>query len=113
MARYSGKIGYGDSQENPTGSGKWVDVITEKQTYGDVIRNTRQLREGENLNPNITVGNSISIVADEFANANWMNIKYIWWQGHPWTVTNVEVKRPRLILSLGEIYNGPLAEVPE
>lgn len=110
MSRFSGKVGYGESQENPTDSGIWVDVITEFPYFGDVIRNTRKLENGESINDNISVGNSISIVADEYANDNFVDIRYIWWNGKPWTVTEVEVRRPRLILSLGKIYNGPFPE---
>lgn len=107
MAKFYGEIGYGESVETPTGSGVYVDEITEYSYYGDVIRNTRRLESGENLNDDISVGNSISIVADEFAVEHFFNIRYIRWAGSPWTVTNVEVRSPRLILSLGSVYNGP------
>lgn len=108
MDRFYGKVGYGESQEIPENSGVMVDVITEFPYYGNVIRNTRRLDDTEQLNDNISVGNSISIVADEYANGHFFAIKYVMWQGKPWKVTNVEVKSPRLILSLGEVYNGPL-----
>lgn len=107
MARFYGEVGYGNSVEDPPGSGKWVDVITEFPYYGDVIRNTRNLQSGEGLNSNITVGNSISIVADQYAIDHFISIKYVRWAGVLWTVTSVEVQSPRLILSLGEVYNGP------
>lgn len=109
MARFYGEIGYGESIENPSDSGVWTDVITEVHYYGDVIRNTRQLVNGENLNDNITVGNSISIIADDYAIAHFSKIKYVRWAGVLWTVTGVEVKSPRLILSIGSVYNGPKA----
>lgn len=112
MARFSGKVGYGESQEIPANSGIWEDVIVESSTlYGNVIRNTRRLENGDSLNDNITVGNSISLVADEKAKQDFMLIKYIWWQGKAWTVDSVEVQHPRLIFSLGKIYHGPFPEV--
>jgi hypothetical protein len=107
VARFFGEVGYADSIENPSDSGVWVDTITEAKYYGDVIRNTRKLESGESLNDDITVNNSISIVADDFAIAHFFKIKYIRWSGVLWTVTSVEVKSPRLILSLGSVYNGP------
>lgn len=107
MAKFYDKIGYGKSVETPSGSGVWIDEITEIPYYGNVIRDTSKLVSGESLNPNFTVGNSISIIADEFANENFSAIKYIRWTGALWTVTNVEVQRPRLILTLGTVYNGP------
>ncbi len=107
MARFFGEVGYGDSVETPSGSGVWVDVITEFPYQGDVIRNTRNLKDGESVNDDITVANSISVVADEYAFEHFFNIKYVRWAGVLWTVTTVEVRSPRLILSLGSVYNGP------
>jgi hypothetical protein len=105
--RFFGEVGYGESIETPPDSGVWIDTITEVPYFGDVIRNTRKLDSGENLNDDINVSNSISIVSDEFANMHFFKIKYVRWSGVLWTVTNVEVKSPRLILSLGSVYNGP------
>jgi hypothetical protein len=107
MARFFGTVGYGDTVENPESSGVWIDDITEVEYYGDVIRDTRNLASGENLNSDIVVANSISIVADEYAIKHFFKIKYVRWAGTLWTVTNVEVRSPRLILSLGSVYNGP------
>lgn len=107
MARFFGEVGYGDSVENPENSGVWVDTIIEHSYYGDVIRNTRNLEEKENVNSNITVENKISVIADEYAFEHFFNIKYVRWAWVLWTVSSVEVKSPRLILSLGSVYNGP------
>jgi hypothetical protein len=107
MARYYGEVGYGTSVEDPAGSGIWVDVITEFTYQGDVIRNARQVESNVDVIADVTVANSISIVADDYAIDNFMNIKYARWEGALWTVTTVEVRRPRLILTLGKIYNGP------
>lgn len=109
MTRFFGAVGYGEPLEAPLNSGVWVDTITEQLYFGDVIRNTRKLEPGESLNDDITVGNSISIIADEYAIKHFFKIKYVQWEGVLWTVTNVEVKSPRLILSLGSVYNGPTA----
>ena len=107
MAKFYGEIGYGETVEEPAGSGIHVEVITEVSYYGDVLRNTRKLQSGENLNDDISVVNTISIVADEYAAAHFFAIRYIRWEGVLWKVTNVEVQSPRLLLSLGSVYNGP------
>lgn len=109
MARFFGAVGYGDPVEDPPGSGVFDDRVTEKEYYGDIIRNTRSLEQGDHVNANIVVGNSISVLADEHATQFFHKIKYVRWEGVYWTVTNVEVRAPRLILSLGEVYNGPKA----
>lgn len=106
MARFHGRVGFaGDQVESSPGV--WEDTIVEVSYFGDVVRNTRILREGENLNSDLSVGNSISIVADAYANEHFFAIRYVEWAGILWTVTDVEVQAPRLLLRLGEVYNGP------
>ena len=107
MAKYYGKIGYGESVESPPNSGVWIDQITEYSYFGDVIRNARSLTPNEGVIGNISTSNSISILADAYAIENFKDIRYAEWAGGLWIVTNVEVQRPRLILSLGGLYNGP------
>ena len=107
MARFYGEVGYANTVESPVDSGIWIDSITEYSYYGDVIRNTRKLDSGENLNNDVSVNNSISIIADEFAIEHFFNIRYVRWSGVLWTVTNIDVQSPRLILNLGSVYNGP------
>lgn len=110
MAKFYGKIGYGETVESAPGV--WSDSIVEHSYFGDVVRNTRRLQEGENLNNDLSVGNSISIVADAYANNHFFAIRYIEWAGALWTVSDVEVQSPRLLLRLGGVYNGPRAESP-
>lgn len=104
MARFYGRVGYGESVE--TAPGVWTDEIVERSYFGDVVRNTRHSSEGESLNSDLTLRNSISIVADDYATDHFHAIKYIEYSGILWTVSDVEVQRPRLILRLGEVYNG-------
>lgn len=107
MARFYGPVGYGNPVESPPDSGVWVDEIEEYFYSGDVLRNARKLEDGQGLNDDIAVVNSISIVANQYAFQHFFKIKYVGWMGVLWKVTNVEVRSPRLILSLGSVYNGP------
>lgn len=109
MARFFGRIGYGESVE--TSPGVWVDEIVEYSYFGDIVRNARNLKEGENLNADLSVQNSISIVADQYANEHFFSIRYVEWAGILWTISSVEVQSPRLLLRLGEVYNGPTPAV--
>lgn len=109
MARFYGVVGYGEPKETPPNSGIYVDKIKEVKYFGDVVRDTSRLVPGDQLNDDINVNNNISIVADEYAILNFSLIKYVGWSGVLWTVTSVESKPPRLILSLGKVYNGPTA----
>lgn len=104
MNKFYGKIGYSISEE--TVPGVWVERIVERSYYGDVIRNIRRLQSSENLNDDINVSNEISIVADAFANQNFHSMRYVEYMGTKWKVSSIEVKYPRLILSIGGVYNG-------
>ena len=104
MNKFYGKIGYAILEE--TVPGVWVEQIVERSYYGDVIRNIRRLQSSENLNDNINVSNEISIVADAFANQNFHSMRYVEYMGTKWKVSSIEVKYPRLILSIGGVYNG-------
>lgn len=109
MAKFYGEIGYGEPVE--TAPGVWNDEIVEKKYFGDVIRNTRKLTDGVDVNNDLSVGNSISIVADAYANEHFFAMRYIKWAGTLWVISDVEVQSPRLILRLGGVYNGPTAPV--
>lgn len=105
MAKYYGKIGFGVTEE--TKPGVWTPRIKERDYFGDVIRNTRRWQSAsEQQNDNLTISNRISIVADAFAYQNFHTIRYIEWMGAKWKVNSVEVSHPRLILEIGEVYNG-------
>lgn len=110
MARFHGKVGYGVPVE--TSPGVYVDSITERTYFGDVVRNLDRFTRSEKVNPDISVSNSISIVADAFARDNVAAMRYVEWAGELWTVLNVETQRPRLILQMGEVYRGPTPAAP-
>lgn len=105
MARFHGKVGFGETQE--VTPGVFADVIVEHTFMGDVIQNRRILRQGDNLNKDLSLSNSISIVASAYANEHYFAIRYVVWQGVRWVVSDVSVEPPRLVLELGEVYNGP------
>ena len=104
MAKFYGVIGYAVTEE--TEPGIYEERIVEKEHFGDVVRNTRRLSNAAKVNDDITVSNQISIVADPFANNNFHSMRYVSFMGSKWKVTEVEVQYPRLILTLGGVYNG-------
>lgn len=108
MAKFYGKIGYAETVE--TSPGVWEEQIIERKYYGELIRNSRRLESSGNLNDNINVSNEISIVADPFANQNFHSMRYVGFMGALWKIISVEVKYPRLILTVGGVYNGEQAK---
>lgn len=104
MAKFHGIIGYGVTVE--TKPGVWKDQITEREYSGDLNKNTRRLQSSDQLNDNIVVSNEISILSDPFANENFHSIRYVEFMGTKWKITNVDVQYPRLVLTLGGVYNA-------
>src|SRR5699024_3840920 len=104
MAKYAGLVGYVTQEE--TSPGIWSPVSTEKKMRGDVIRLASSFEQGEKVNDDINLQNRISLVGDPYAFSNFTSIKYVWYLGNKWKVTGVEVSRPRLILTLGGLWNG-------
>ena len=104
MAKFYGKIGYAKTIE--VSPGVYNDDIIDHNYYGDIVRNTRRLQPSEHLNDDITINNTISIISDVYAYENFHSIRYVEFGGTKWKVNNVEVQFPRLILTLGGVYNG-------
>lgn len=100
--RYYGKIGYFDTVE--TKPGLFEQKLIFRTYKGDVLRNTKR-NQLSNVNDDITISNSISIVADPYARDHFFQIKCAEWQGALWEVTSVDVQFPRLILELGGVYH--------
>jgi hypothetical protein len=104
MAKFHGVVGYVQTEE--TSPGVFSEVVTERACKGDLLRNTQSWESGEHLNPNFNISNRFSIVADAYAYENLEHIRYIQWMGcTKWSVSGVEIQRPRLILSVNGVYN--------
>lgn len=103
MAKFYGVIGYVEQTDD--GHGVWIDRVIERESFGDLIRNTRRLQQSGNLNDNIVISNEISIIADPYAMKNFHAMRYAEFMGTKWKISSVEVRYPRLILTLGEVYN--------
>lgn len=111
MTKYYGMIGYAEAVDDD-GFGVYTPNIIERPYYGDVIRNTKRDEIGSGVNDDITIQNNISIIADAYAYQNFYRIQYVTFMGARWKVRTVEVERPRLILSVGGVYNGPTPDTP-
>lgn len=105
MAKFYGKIGYTLPKE--TTPGVWEDSITERNYSGDIIKNISKWNaSSDKVNDDINVNNQISIISDPFANQNFHSMRYIEFMGSLWKITNAEVQYPRILLSVGGVYNG-------
>lgn len=105
MAKFYGVIGYATTEE--TKPDVWVETITERPYYGDIIRESRRVESSQDsVNDVVSLDNEVSIVADLYAQENINEMRYIKIRGTAWKITSVEVQYPRLNISIGGIYNG-------
>lgn len=105
MAKFHGAIGFSNTEE--VSPGVWIESdISEVNYYGDILRNNYRMQQASQVNDELNVAIQISIIADPFANNNFPSMKYVKYLGTRWKITNVDVLPPRLILTLGGVYNG-------
>lgn len=107
MAKWCGVIGFAETVEKSPGV--WSDEVVPRLYYGDLNRNNRRLQSSDQLNDNINIANELSILADPYANQNFHAMRYAEFMGTKWKIESVEVQYPRLILSLGGVWNGDQA----
>lgn len=107
--KFFGKVGYVESVE--TAPGVWSEQITERNYYGDVLRDTRNLDPTSTLIDNFTISNQFSVVADDYAYKHFQYLRYVEYLGVKWKVTTVDtLYRPRLIINVKGVYNAPEEE---
>lgn len=108
MNKWYGRIGFIDTIESAPGV--WVESAIEKKYRGDIVRNSSKWSQQQtSTTDDISISNSISIIIDPYLNENLRSIRYIEFMGHFWNVSNIEVQYPRLVLSIGGVYNGETA----
>lgn len=111
MNRFFGKIGF-CYQESEEGS----DIVTERvvlKTYrGDLLKSNRKWETAEQIIDQFNISNRVSIMADPYSLDNLYAIKFVILHGKAWKITDAEIQYPRIILSIGGLWNGPVDETP-
>jgi hypothetical protein len=104
MAKFYGNIGFVKSVE--TEPGVWEEETIERPYYGDIIRPITRFQSSGGVNDDVVISNNISVIADPFANENFQYMKYIVLMGAKLKVNTAELQYPRILLSVGGVYNG-------
>lgn len=111
MAKFYGIVGYAESIEKEPGV--YIDNIIEKKYTGDLLQNYGRNESSGNVNDDINISNRVSIRANPYASEHFHQIKYVKFiipkLSGVWKVTSAEVTYPRLILTIGGVYNGEQA----
>lgn len=103
MNKFYGKIGFIETKE--TTPGVWREVVTERNYYGDILKNNMRWSNGSSQNDDLNINNQISIISDPYAINNFHSMRYIEFMGALWKINSVDVAFPRLVLSIGGVYN--------
>lgn len=108
MAKFCGYIGFVKSTLVRPGVMK--NVAIERKYRGDIRGITHKWEPNDHLNDDLGLDNTLSIVADSYITENLYAIRYVKMMGAAWRITRVREQYPRLILTIGGIYNGQQAE---
>lgn len=113
MAKYAGLIGFAHVVK--TAPGVRSEKITERGPYyGNIKRESMALQKATNVNTDFRATHVVEIMADDdYVNENIFAIRFVEWAGAAWTVVDVTVQRPRLLLRLGGVYHGARSESPQ
>ena len=109
-ARFYGKVGFErtlemDPENHP---GVFEPIVEAREYYGDLYQNSRRWEpNGNSINETPVVSNRISIVADSYAYSNVGAMRYVEMNGVLWKIISIDIERPRIVLTIGGIYNGP------
>jgi hypothetical protein len=104
MPKCSGVIGYALAGE--TQPGVWSENTVERTYYGEVVRDNRRVVDQGEINGSVNINNNISVVSNKFMLDNMAFMRYISFANSKWKITSVDIRPPRIIITLGGLYNG-------
>lgn len=104
MSKYAGLVGYVTQEE--TVPGVWSPVDKAVMTKGDIIRQSSSVQNDGKVNSDVTLNHRVSLIGDAYAFNNYFNLKWIEVGGRKLEVSSVELQRPRLIVTVGGLYNA-------
>ncbi len=107
MAKFRGTIGF--VYEIETSPDVWTQEAVERVYRGDKVRCSRRWEKTDSLNDDLVINEEISIVADSYLLENLYAMRYVKIGDVAWRITSISQERPRVVLDIGGIYNGPTA----
>lgn len=110
MAKFYGNVGFAESKEDSKGN--WVETITERKLYGDIKRNSYRYTQADKVIPDIVLVNTVELMADSYAVEHFSAIRYVEYKGTKWRAQSVLYDRPRITITLGEVWHGSKNQIP-
>lgn len=111
MDKFCGKVLFYKDEE--IADGVYVPRVTIRPYKGDIIKNQFGWNSNSNTpNDDLKPQHRISILQDGYLIQNASFIKAVQFMDVFWEVISIENVRPRLILTIGGVYNGSTDESP-
>jgi len=110
MTKFAGLVGYVTQEE--TVPGVWAPVETSIMMRGDIISqsytngNGSRISDTGKVNDDITLNHRVSLLGDAYAFDNYFDLKWIQIGGRKLEISSIELRRPRLTVSIGGLWNG-------
>lgn len=98
-------VGYSIDQAEVS-PGVFESIIVEKRYFGDIRRMGVNSRLQSTVLEDVELTHQFSLMVDPFAYEHANDIVYIKWHGVAWSVRQVLIERPRLVLRTGGVYHG-------
>lgn len=100
--KWYGNIAFSNQVE--TEPDVFEERLIKKKFMGDFISVRKSNDMSSSINVDLSVSNQLSVLMDPFLQNNFHNIVYVEFNGGKWTVSSVELKERRLLLSFGKLY---------
>lgn len=113
MPKCSGIIGYALAVE--TRPGVWSEGMTDKPYIGEIVKDNRRIVDQGEINGSIRVNNNISIISNKFMLDNMSYMRYLTSSTmgkSKWKISSVDIVPPRIIITLGGLYNEQDTSTP-
>ena len=107
MSLWAGKLGY--SEQTEIKPGQWDDVITEVDARGDLLNRTEVLDRADSILPRYRTTTSISVLWREPRIPD-SSIVYVTNKGTRWAISTIVHEFPKIVIYIGEEYDGPLPD---
>lgn len=112
MKKFYGNVGYVETVE--VTPGYWGPQETIRPYYGDWIRYSSKFQiSSDSTNDDKNIANELSIMADPYADQHFSDMRFVEYMGVRWKITAVTPQRPRLILTVGGLYNGEQTNIAD
>lgn len=103
MSRFAGTVGYTVQEE--TTPGVWTTVEKTRKMKGDIMKQVASHQSSEYLHDDVVLSHRVSLIGDAYAFDNYFNISWVKMDTQKWKVASIEVDRPRIIVTLGGVWN--------